>query len=45
MGIIGQHPSHAKFNRLHVVISHFFFINMRYIPHIPLKQAVIFLKS
>ena len=46
LGTIGLNPSVSKSNRLHVVVFWFRSINLRYIPHIPLKGSVIFsLKS
>ena len=44
-GTIHQDPSVSKPNRLHVVIVRFFYINLRYILYIPLKQHVIFLET
>ena len=45
VGIIGQDPSVPKSNRSHAVIFLFFFVNVQYIPYIPLKSWVTFLKS
>ena len=45
LGIIGQHPSVSKSNRLHFVIFRLFFDNSRYIPQIPLKWWAILLES
>ena len=45
LGIIGWDPSVCKSNRLHVDILRFSYINLRYIPQIPLKCSVILLKS
>ena len=46
LNIVGQNPSVSKSNQLHVVISRVIFIIICcYIPHIPLKWWVVFLKS
>ena len=41
----GHDRSVSESNRLHVVIFRVFFVNVRYIPWIPLKWSVIFLNS
>ena len=45
LGIISWDPSVCKSNRLHVDILRFFYINLRYIPWIPLKWSIILLPS
>ena len=45
LGIIGWDLSVCKSNRLGVDTLGFFYINLRYIPQIPLKWAIILLKS
>ena len=45
LDIIGWDPSVCKSNRLHVDILRFFYINLRYIPQIPLKWSVILLNT
>ena len=45
LSIIGWDPSVCKSNRLHVGTIRFFYLNLRYIPWIPLKWSVILLKS
>jgi hypothetical protein len=37
LGIIGQNYSVSKSNQLHAVNFRFFFIDLRYVPQIPLK--------
>ena len=45
LGIIGWDPSVGKSDRWHVDNLWFFYINLRYIPYIPLKWSVILMKS
>jgi hypothetical protein len=44
LDIVGQDPSNSKSNRLHVDIFRFCFIHLKYIPRIPLKRSVSFMK-